>query len=535
MESWPAGSYYCPRDRNHKFDSKDRLIKHLSNCKLLKGFPEFYSCAFDTYHLFVSSFEKDDHQLICTSRSRHKDPDSMITSSHFMFQNPGFDAKFVPKKVDTEFYNKNKDRLEQEEKDIKEFKSKIRINVTDVLKSSSSLTEQNVIPVNMLFDNDVVVKLPLKITNQVVFEEVSPEFDPMNIYLATKPKDSTIITSKGQEQLTEYCIGEVSFDSYSSKYKSVLDRIKDKIISNNCFYTLKDHRENIFCIISSDNLLQNKLPELGLGFKSLAMVWLLKSELFKKVLEKSRIEKEMIEENNLKSNDIKRLELEIVEVQESKNSNLKKSANSIRIIENLKRELSALTMRLVKEDESSSHSNIARFNTEIESYKTLIAERQVKFQEEQEALKNQTMSEYLKVLVDCLLSSNDKLQDYTNHIKKYEENIGSLEAYNKDSENVMENWKQKIAEDEASLEEVRESLARFKDPIIEDADTKKGLICHRDVHCHMCKSTYASMVTRPCNHCILCWNCFHGFVQSGLRGCPLCETRVEFVFKIKYT
>lgn len=531
---WPAGVYYCPRDKNHKVDSKDRLIKHLSNCKLLKGYPEFYSCAFDTYHLFVSPFEKEAHEQVCLGRSKAENPEDLIASSSFMFANPGFDEKFVPKKVDSQFYNKNKERLEREDKEIKEIKAKIRINVADMKKSSAAGLDENTVSLNIQFEDAVLVRLALRVTNLARYEEVCPEFDSNSVYLAAVPQDKLLTAFKAAADIAGDTIGELVVDTGNQRLAEQLDLVRRKVVEFSQVYTLKDKKENIFCVVSSDALQEEAQTRLSLKPRSLAVVWLLKSDLFKTVLSKSAKEKELLDENSLKSNESSRLSNEIRETQETINGYVKKAANSSRVNENLKRELSTLTMRLVKEDESSSQANIARFTSEIETLKSAIAERQEKFQEELAAVKNQKMSEYLKVLVDCLLSSNDKLQVFNNHISKYEENIGSLEAYNKDSEKLSESWKQSISDYESSLEDIKDKLNRSKDSIADDNLPKKGVICHKDLHCHMCKSTYASVVTKPCNHCILCWSCFHGFVQTGLRGCLLCDKRIDYVFKIKF-
>lgn len=98
MESADDKWFLCPKDKNHKLESKDRLIWHLNNCKLVKNIPEFYSCRYETYHLFATQQEKEKHELECKSAHKLK---NMPIIQNFKIANPGYDKDFKPKPVDT--------------------------------------------------------------------------------------------------------------------------------------------------------------------------------------------------------------------------------------------------------------------------------------------------------------------------------------------------------------------------------------------------------------------------------------------------
>ena len=141
----------------------------------------------------------------------------------------------------------------------------------------------------------------------------------------------------------------------------------------------------------------------------------------------------------------------------------------------------------------------------------------------------------MKTFTEEVTKLHAKAMHHKNNCMTYAENISSIETYNKDQQNTIEDFRNKVAENVKQIEVAKETLSKEKDGsnTVVSKD-KKGVVVNKRMLCHLCKGSYVSMVTKPCNHCIMCWNCYQGFVQSKLHNCLVCNQRIEFVFKIKY-
>lgn len=584
--------FLCPRDKNHKFEAKERLIKHLKNCKLLKGDGEFFSCKYETYHLFVSLKDKEEHEKCCPVRMKLKTiGDNVITNnSLFKVTNPGFDPSFVPKKVSTGYYNQNKERLEREEQTIKTNKSKVRVNVADVKK-------------DLMVDGDAIIlygrseefylRMIIQQINQELLSTINADFSSTKVSSLTSnwlDLAAETKTTQINQILTSSLVGYVAFPLSSISSGSQASKLRDSLCRGERIIGLKDRGENEYFLIGEDvrhyilslygegggeghyklsaedlngikkeggnffNIFSSSLKKpqedsegkpLAVGDKrhsgemvgkgKIALIYLVKSELYRKVAEKcleERKAREVIDYHDLEARKSE-------ERKKAAKDEYDRLYNKCQILERtnegLKAEVSNLSIKVFQEADSSSQVNVIRTTQEISNLKSQIVEQQTNFSEELKVIKDQKMADYMRILIEDLTKLNDKIIHYKNNILAYQENIGKVDAFNSDTQKMMENYKISTEDYKRQIEGCKDLLSKEKEVNSNaNKDQKKGVILKKELSCHLCKSSYVSMVTKPCNHCLLCWSCFHAFVQNNLRNCLICDQRVDFCFKIKY-
>jgi hypothetical protein len=583
--------FLCPREKNHKFESKDRLIKHLSNCKLLKGDVEFYSCKYETYHLFVSLKDKEEHEKHCPTRSKIKDsnPAPPLSGSLFKVANPGFDPTFIPKKVQTGYFSQNRERLEREEQMIKTNKSKVRVNVADVKKDQ--VDGDSII----LFcrDEDSYLRMVVQQTNQELLTKINADFGTTFIFnLHSIPLDLGIEATKGylNQILTSTFVGFVALPLSSLSSGTIANKLRDLICEGRKIVGIKDRRENEYLLIGEDirqeifskyaakgellahgsnsdvkSMLKSESNEnifalsstksqgeeqLGLkpipvgdkrhsgemiGKGKISLIYLVKSDYYRKVAEKSLEERKTREATDLKELDARKAEEKRKLAQDEHDRLTNKCLILERTNEGLRAEIGTLGVRLLQDDDSSAHVNVIKTNQEIANLKSQIMEQQTNFTEELKVIKDQKMADYMRILIDDLTKLNDKIIHYKNNILAYQENIGKVDTYNQDTQKMIDNYRVTTDDYRRQIEGCRDLLSKEKDIAqATNKEQKKAVILKKELSCHICKSSYVSMVTKPCNHCLLCWSCFHAFVQNNLRNCLACDEKVDFCFKIKY-
>src|SRR3990167_659077 len=95
----PSMTFICPKEKNHKCEGRERFIRHLWNCKGLKCYPEFYSCKYESMHVFITSEEKILHEQECPLQAKYKGPNATMDESSLVpnmkVRNPGNDLSFV--------------------------------------------------------------------------------------------------------------------------------------------------------------------------------------------------------------------------------------------------------------------------------------------------------------------------------------------------------------------------------------------------------------------------------------------------------
>lgn len=578
--------FLCPREKNHKFEAKDRLIKHLSNCKLLKGDAEFYSCRYETYHLFVSIKDKEEHEKHCPTRMKSKDPSPAAgSSSLFKVSNPGFDPSFVPKRVSTGYYVQNRERLEREEQQIKNNKSKVRVNVADMKRDFVGDNDTIILYGRV---DDGYIRMMLQQTNQELMATINADFGTTTILsMRSVVLDFAADVKNGPigQIVSSSFVGFIAFPLSSISSGSVANKLRDSLCFGHCVMGVKDRRENEYFLVGEDvrqELLSkfgspslNKIhPEDTSGVKAeaspqsqgwlqksgdsgldlkpvpvgdkrhsgeqvgkgkIALVYLLKSDYYRRVADKSLEERKARDVCDLKELEARKAEERRRISQEEHDRLANRCVILERTNEGLKAEINNLSMRVLQEDDSSAHVNVIRTTQEISNLKSQIMDQQANFTEELKMLKDQKMGDYMRILIEDLTKLNDKIIHYKNNILAYQENIGKVDAYNQDTQKMVDNYKQMNDDYRRQIEGCRDLLSKEKDVVpASNKEQKKGVILKKELSCHMCKSSYVSMVTKPCNHCLLCWSCFHAFVQNNLRNCLVCDERVDFCFKIKY-
>ena len=570
-------------------------MKHLSNCKLLKADVDFYSCKYEIYHLFVSVQDKEEHERKCPSRRKLAENSGNLTTSNQLFKvtNPGYDSSFVPKKVMTGYYSQNKERLEREEQLIKTNKSKVRFNVADMKKDQP---DSDFI---ILYgrEKDGFLRMLLEPADKDLLISIGTDFchtTILNLQSQEQPwlENSTI--DDISRFATSSLVGYISFPISSVASGSLVDRLRNEICQGKKLLSFKDRKENQYVIIGEEirqmviEKFKNKSKETGhswegagsegglsgskreslhsgmnsvgqslgkneeygnkplpvgdkrhsgeiVGVGKMALIYLLKSDYYKKVGEKSlemRKEKERSEINEVES---KRSQdkLKVLKPEELILTNKLQSLS--RTTEGMRGELNSLNIKILQEGDSSTQINYLRINQDITNTKNQIMEKQVSFTDELKMIKDQKLADYMRLLIDDLTKLNDKIIHHKNNIMAYQENISKVEAYNNDTKKMIDSYKTTNDDYIRQIEVGNDLLSKEKDITQPTSkDKKKGVIIKKEMNCYLCKSSYVSMVTKPCNHCILCWSCFHAFVQNGLKNCLLCEERVEYCFKVNY-
>lgn len=584
--------FLCPRDKNHKFEAKDRLIRHLKNCKLLKADQEFFSCKYETYHLFATLKDKDEHEKFCPVKTRVKQTGetASYSTSLFKVKNPGFDPSFVPKKVSTGYYNENKERLEREEQIIKTNKSKIRVNVADTRK-------------DLIIDDDSVnlfgrseegfFRMLIQQIDNNLMTNINADFGSTRIAsLISIPlnQNTDLRSSPINQILTSNLVGYVAFPLSSISSGSQACLLRDSLCRGERLFRLKDQKENEYFLIGEDvrhlvlsyfgegngeghtkikpeqfnsvkgegdnifSLLKlselkaeksadGSLIEVGdkrhsgemVGKGKIALIYLVKSEIYKKVAEKNLEERKIRETIDFHELEARKADEKRKTAKDEFDRLLYKCQMLERTNEGLKAEVSNLGLKVLQESDSSSQVNVIRTTQEISNLKSQIVEQQNSFSEELKVIKDQKMADYMKILIEDLTKLNDKIIHYKNNILAYQENIAKVDVFNQDTQQLIENYKITTEDYKRQIEGCKDLLSKEKEVNLNsNKDQKKGVILKKELSCHLCKSSYVSMVTKPCNHCLLCWSCFHAFVQNNLRCCLICDERVDFCFKIKY-
>jgi len=570
-------------------------MKHLSNCKLLKGDIDFYSCKYEIYHLFISVRDKEEHEKKCPSRRKLAESaaNNSISNQLFKITNPGYDPSFVPKKVMTGYYTQNRERLEREEQLIKANKSKVRINVADVKKDHA---DSDFI---VLYgrEKDGYLRMLLEPTDSELLVSIGADFCSTSI-LNLQPQEDTWLQEATKDNFSQFAtsslVGYITFPISSLTSGALVNSLREEICQGKKLLSFKDRRENQYVIIGEE-IRQNALERLknhpqelsssksvkvtkeGLSFGKeepgahfdtnlsqtsgkkeepikktlpvgdkrhsgevvgtgkMALIYLLKSDYYKKVAEKSlemRREKEICE---LREAENRKIQDKLRDSKKEETILENKVQALGRTTEGLRGELRAINIKILQEDDTGSQINFLRTNQDITNLKNQIVQKQTGFTEELKMIKDQKLADYMRMLIEDLTKLNDKIIHHKNNIMAYQENIGKVEAYNQDTKKMIDSYKSTIDEYVGSIEGCNDLLSKEKDPIqTTSKDQKKGVIIKKEMSCHLCKSTYVSMVTKPCNHCILCWSCFHAFVQNGLKNCLICEERVEYCFKVNY-
>lgn len=587
--------YLCPREKNHKFETKERLIKHLSNCKLLKADIDFFSCKYDIYHLFVSVRDKEEHEKKCPSWRKLVDTRENQTAhtQFFKISNPGYDPSFVPKKVMTGYYTQNRERLEREELMIKTNKSKVRVNVADMKKDHA---DGDFITLYGR-DKDGFLRMLLEPNESELLASIDADFSPTNI-LSLQPQEDFWLEKQCNDQssqlATSSLVGYITFPISSVASGSLVDRLRNEICEGQRFLSFKDNKENQYVIVGEEirQLAMERLKNLGseisssggyresrfdpqgskgepraegykfdiknqdetggcgskplvvgdkrhsgeiVGKGKMALIYLLKSDYYKKVADKSLEMRREKEKSDLKESESRRVQDKLKELKAEESNLVFKCQALGRTRDGLQGELKALSIKMLQEEDSSTQINYLRTNQEIGNLKNTIMEKQSNFTEELKMIKDQKLADYMRMLIDDLTKLNDKIIHHKNNIMAYQENIGKVEAYNQDTKKMIDSYKTTTDDYTKQAEVCNDLLSKEKDVTqTTTKDQKKGVIIKKEMSCHLCKSSYVSMVTKPCNHCILCWSCFHAFVQNGLKNCLICEENVEYCFKVNY-
>ena len=534
MESGPPLQHFiCPKEKNHKFDTKERLIKHLSNCKLLKGIPEFLSCKYETYHLFATPFEKEEHEKKCHLKNRLKGEEPPV--SNFKIKNPGFDPSFQPKKIDTSFYNVNKERLLREEQEIKAEKAKVRVNIADVAKKNEAveLLDEGKVTFSAALDTGFL-KMSIRILDIPKFQLLNADFSRQTIFRLTNYSDAEFLAKLHADEVD--IIGDLYIHSDSSTFKQQLNTFKHQVLYENRILQLKDKKENIFVVVGISRLKRcDKLVESDTTLKhtSILVLFHKKSSYFQDIMQRAQIEKEIGEQIAINSTEASAIEAKRKELAEEANSIPPRRAFYLRTLQSHVEELTILQKRLEGSDEAFSQNNYEANAREIATLKKVYQEKYESFPMEMKSVREQRMNEYKAVMVEELSKANQKLAHYRTNAQAIEENIQKIKTYMLDTQKMTDSYKAKVDSTKALIEACKETLTKEKDHPL-PAQQKKGVVLNKAMNCRLCHSSYVSMVTKPCMHCILCWSCFHGFVQNGLKNCLACGQRVEFCFKIKF-
>lgn len=540
--------FICPKERNHKCEGKDRFVRHLWNCKMLKSYPEFYSCKYETLHLFVTQEDKMLHERECPAQVKYRGPNATRDEStlvpNLKFKNPGYDPTFVGKKVDTTYYTINKERLIRQEQEIKNEKARVRINVTNLSSVSKRVEEiessnsEKVVFFGTL--DSGFAKYIIRIFDKGKFDDCNPEFSRQTLLRVSEFPDPEFAEFVKSETFPlEKIIGEIFVGNVSRSFAENANKFKSRITEEGKIYAVKDKKENIFGLVPMSAIKNREMLfklDAQLISQSILVVHYMRSKFYDNLMTMAANEKKWEDEIAKKTTEISQLYQRKKEIEDEKRLHEVTLRGLQESLEASQAEIIKINNRMIKDEgETATQAGYLKFQQEVIEMKQKIRERQENLTQELELIKKTKITEYVESLYKELEKINSRTAHYKHNIENLRVNLQRLDEYNYSAQDQIKTQRSEIEECNTQIEDLRRHLEKEKDTQPPKADKKQGIIMRKEMNCHLCKSGYVAMVTKPCNHCVLCWSCYQSSIQAGLRNCLMCNQRVEFVFKIKYS
>jgi hypothetical protein len=543
MEGKPLKHFVCPKDKNHSFEDKTALLKHLGSCKLLKGYKSFYSCKYQAYHLFTTPKLKEEHEEICPSKSMKTITKDQVLLSNFEFANPGYDPKFVPKKVDSQYYHKNKDRLDNEQEEIKKQKALLRINVADIVEKTESIKMKAEGVVRFIARiSEHVISFQLKVLKGELVKEIDLDLSPEYIF-SIQPADSKICeTLKTKRDLLSCCLGELNIWENTVWSKKIGDDFVNSVVKEGRLFLLKDKKENVSVICSCSHVYQGGLPFIpdnAVKVNSLLVVFLEKSNFFKEVLDRSNLEK------GLHENIAYRLaeQMRIIETVKSQGEIYSNESRKLRYMQqyhdSVKEELGICQQSYLQfmDSDDQGTSKMSEMQAEIEMLNFSLTQKRAEMEQDTIRCLNEKVGTYMEMYGGEVTAQREKMGKYEAKISAMNDNLKKAETFNRDLEELKEQEAEasvSLAEDKELISAQSKEATLFRPSDLQEV-TKRGIVCALPCLCLCCKESYVSMMTQPCNHCVLCWKCYYAYISVGHRACPVCDKRINYCLKLIFS
>jgi hypothetical protein len=540
MEGKPLKHFVCPKDKNHSFEDKTAMLKHLGHCKLLKGYKSFLSCKYEEYHLFTSLKEKEAHELTCPSKSKKLLAKDQVMLANFEFANPGYDPKFVPKKVDSHYYHNNKERLDSEQEAIKKQKALLRINVADIVEKTESIkmkAEGVVRFMARFFEN--VFSFEMKILKTDLVKEMDLDLSPEYVYSIQAADNKIAEKLKKKQDVLNCCLGELNFWENNVWTKKIGEEFINSVVKEGKLFVMKDKKENLCVVCSCNHVYEGGLPFIpdnAVKVNSLLVVFLEKSNFFEEVLDRSNLEKDLNERIGYRGSEQTR----IIETVNKQGIEYSKQTRQLRNMQQhldfVKEELGLCqlsNLQFMDQDDQGS-GRVSEMQSEIELLILSINQRKLEMDLDTNRSLEEKLQVYLEMIREDLTANNEKTGKYRAKISSMDENIKRTETFTKDLERMMQlelESGQSLEEDKEVLKTLGKEVGQFKPGEMKETP-KSGIVVARACLCLCCKETYVSMLTKPCNHCVLCWKCFYAFYSAGHKTCPVCNLRINYCLKL---